>query len=80
MNTREKENYEALENVAQKAAEKTGAFLKQAFEDMKDSAKAQHEIDKANFEAVKAQSKANFEANRGKATLERVKAQAKKSR
>ena len=38
-----------------------GEFLKKAFQDMKESAKAQHEVDKANFEAVKAESKANFE-------------------
>ena len=37
-------------------------FFKNAFSDMKASAKAQHEVDKANFEAVKAESKANFEA------------------
>lgn len=36
-------------------------FLKKAFEDMKESAKAQHEVDKANFEAVKAESKAHWE-------------------
>lgn len=36
-------------------------FLKRAFGDMKRSAKAQHEVDKANFAAVKAESKANFE-------------------
>lgn len=36
-------------------------FLKKAFQDMKESAKAQHEVDKANFAAVKAESKANFE-------------------
>lgn len=36
-------------------------FLKKAFQDMKDNAKAQHEVDKANFAAVKAESKANFE-------------------
>lgn len=36
-------------------------FLKKAFQDMKESAKAQHEVDKANFEAVKAESKANWE-------------------
>ena len=35
-------------------------FLKKAFKDMKESAKAQHEVDKANFEAVKAESRANF--------------------
>ena len=31
---------------------------------MKQSAKAQHEVDKAEFEAVKAESKANFEKNK----------------
>ena len=31
------------------------------FKDMKESAKMQHEIDKAQFEAVKAESKANRE-------------------
>lgn len=54
-------------------------FLKKAFSDMKESAKAQHEVDKANFAAVKAESKANFEENRGKNTLKRAKANAKKS-
>ena len=32
-----------------------------AFKSMKKSAKAQHEVDKANFAAVKAESKANWE-------------------
>ncbi len=36
-------------------------FLKKAFGDMKESAKAQREVDKANFAAVKAESKANWE-------------------
>ncbi len=36
-------------------------FFKKAFHDMAESAKAQHEVDKANFEAVKAESKANWE-------------------
>ena len=36
-------------------------FFKDAFSDMKESAKAQHEVDKANFAAVKAESKANWE-------------------
>ena len=35
--------------------------LSKAFKDMKESAKAQHEVDKANFEAVKAESKAQWE-------------------
>ena len=36
-------------------------FLKKAFSDMKNSAKAQHEVDKANMAAVKAESKAQWE-------------------
>ena len=54
-------------------------FLKKAFNDMKESAKAQHEVDKANFAAVKAESKANFEENRGKNTYKKAQAQAKQS-
>ena len=38
-----------------------GNFFKKAFEDMKESAKAQHEVDKANFAAAKAESRAQFE-------------------
>lgn len=36
-------------------------FLGKAIDDMKENAKKQHEIDKENFEAVKADSKARFE-------------------
>lgn len=54
-------------------------FFKKAFSDMKESAKAQHEVDKANFDAVKAESKANFEENRGRNTFAKAKADAKKS-
>lgn len=35
-----------------------GEFFKNAFKDMVESAKEQHEVDKANFAAVKAESKA----------------------
>lgn len=38
-----------------------GGLFKKAFQDMKESAKAQHQVDKANFAAVKAQSKAQWE-------------------
>lgn len=41
--------------------EKEKGFLGRAFDDMKESAKRQHEIDKENFEAIKADSKARFE-------------------
>ena len=37
------------------------SFFKNAFSDMKKSAKAQHEVDKANLEAVKAESRAQWE-------------------
>ena len=53
-------------------------FFKKAFSDMKESTRAQHEVDKANFEAAKAEAKANFEENRGRNTFARAKADAKK--
>ena len=37
------------------------AFFKKAFSDMKESAKAQHEVDRANFAAAKAEAKANWD-------------------
>ena len=37
------------------------AFFKKAFNDMKESTKAQHEVDKANWNAAKAEAKANWE-------------------
>ena len=54
-------------------------FFKNAFSDMKENAKAQHEVDKANFAAAKAESKANFEENRGTVTMQRAKEKAKQS-
>lgn len=36
-------------------------FFKNAFKDMKEDAKAQHEVDKANWDAAKAESKAQWE-------------------
>ena len=55
------------------------AFFKKAFADMKESTKAQHEVDKANWNAAKAEAKANFEENRGHNTFKKAKADAKKS-
>ena len=46
---------------------------------MAESAKAQHQVDKANFEAVKAESKANWEENQGKNTLKKAKEDFKKN-
>lgn len=63
---------------AEVVAEKTTGFFKKAFNDMKESAKAQHEVDKANFAAAKAEAKANFEENRGRNTYAKAKADAKK--
>ena len=37
-------------------------FFKRAFSDMKEDARAQHEVDKANFAAAKAEARAQFEA------------------
>lgn len=55
------------------------AFFKKAFGDMKESAKAQHEVDKAEFQAAKAEAKANFEENKFHNTYAKAKADAKKS-
>ena len=54
-------------------------FFKKAFSDMKEDAKAQHEVDKANLQAVKAESKAPFEENRGTNTFRKAKEMGKKS-
>ncbi len=58
---------------------KVGEFFKGAFSDMKESAKAQHEVDKANLAATKAEAKATFEENRGSNTFTKAKADGKKS-
>ncbi len=54
-------------------------FFKNAFSDMKRSAAEQHEVDRANFAAAKAEARANFEENRGRNTFAKAKADAKKS-
>ena len=69
------EKKEKKENIITK----TGKFFKDAFRDMGESAKAQHEVDKANFALAKAEAKANFEENRGSNTFKKAKANAKKS-
>ncbi len=50
------------------------AFFKKAFSDMKKSAIAQHEVDRAEFRAVAAEPRASFEENRGHNTYRRAKA------
>ena len=54
-------------------------FFKKAFSDMKESTKQQHEVDKANFAAAKAEAKANFEENRFHNTYAKAKADAKQN-
>ena len=54
-------------------------FFKGAFSDMKESTKAQHQVDKAEFAQKKAEAKANFEENRFHNTYAKAKADAKKS-
>lgn len=54
-------------------------FFKKAFSDMKESAKEQHKVDKANFAAAKAEARANFEENCGTNTFRKAKADAKKT-
>ena len=75
----EKQEEEMETATKQNIFQKIGNFFKNSFSDMKESAKAQHELDKANFEAVKAESKANFEENRFHNSLARAKEQGKKS-
>lgn len=53
--------------------------LAKAFKSMKAGAAAQHEVDKAEFEAFKAEPRASFEENRGHNTFARAKADAKKN-
>lgn len=49
-------------------------FLKKAFENMKENAKAQHEVDKAEFTAVKTESKAQWEEAKAMRNPERFQA------
>ncbi|MBQ7975637.1 MAG: hypothetical protein IJ300_08140 [Clostridia bacterium] len=55
-------------------------FLKKAFADMKESAKAQHEVDKANLAATKAESKAQWEEAKAMRDPEKLKAMIKRDR
>lgn len=47
--------------VANAQEEKKDGFMKRAFRDMKESARLQRQIDKANFQAVKLETKAFYE-------------------
>lgn len=56
------------------------SFLARAFHDMAEDAKAQHEVDKANLAAAKAESKAFFEEQKANGSNERRKAAVKAER
>ena len=56
-----------------------GLGLAKAFRSMKANAKAQHEVDKAEFAAAKAEAKASFEENRFHNTFAKAKADAKQT-
>ena len=47
--------------VANAQEEKKDGFMKRAFRDMNESAKLQHQIDRANFRAVKLETRAFYE-------------------
>ena len=55
------------------------AFFKKAFGDMRNSAKAQHEVDKAEFAQKKAEARASFEENKFHNTYAKAKRDAKKN-
>ena len=55
-------------------------ILKKAFDEMKESARAQHEVDKAQFEATKAESKAHWEEAKAMRDPEKRKALLQKER
>jgi len=75
----EQQQVEAFQELSEQTTKKVGSFFKKAFSDMKESAQAQHEVDKAEFAAAKAEAKANFEENRFHNTYAKAKADAKKS-
>lgn len=50
----------------QQTEEKKDGFFKRAFRDMKESARLQHKIDKANYEATKLESKAFYQEQKRK--------------
>ena len=53
-------------------------FFQNAFNDMKENAKAQHEVDKANLAAAKAESKAQWEEAKAIGNAEMRKAEIQK--
>ena len=54
------------------------AFFKKSFGDMKESTKAQHEVDRANFAAAKAEAKTNWEEAKMSSSQRQKKMQAER--
>ena len=54
----------AAESYAQEPVKEKIGFFKRAFNDMKESTRRQHEIDKANFKAHKLEAKATFQEHK----------------
>lgn len=65
-NAQEPVKEEAQEVVVEQTEEKKDGFFKRAFRDMKESARLQRKIDKANFEATKLESKAFYQEQKRK--------------
>lgn len=65
-NAQEPVKEEAQEVVVEQTEEKKDGFFKRAFRDMKESARLQHKIDKANFEATKLENKAFYQEQKRK--------------
>ena len=65
---KEKQSVDRQARKEQRLAEKARkpGFFKQAFRDMKESAKRQREIDKANFKAQKMEAKAFYQEQKAK--------------
>lgn len=65
-NAQEPVKEEAQEVAVEQTEEKKDGFFKRAFRDMKESARLQHKIDKANFEATKLENKAFYQEQKRK--------------
>lgn len=65
-NAQEPVKEEAQEVAVEQTEEKKDGFFKRAFRDMKESARLQHKIDKANYEATKLESKAFYQEQKRK--------------
>lgn len=61
-----KEQTQQTTVVEEQTEAKKDGFFKRAFRDMKESARLQHKIDKANYEATKLESKAFYQEQKRK--------------